>query len=329
VICGVEASRSYVYFRAEHNEADLARAAVRTRAISVGVIRSKYLAPFPDGDDRAGQIHEELATAFRSVEGPYLVDPDTPALCAPGLRDDDVERRLRLTDVAQAVDLPLQLRALRDDQGRLDFVNVNIGMQVGAAGVIAPYLEAHRERDPRLAVNLDMLRETITAVSDGRPVVAVLQTTAHRLRKGFVRDSAPLYAASGVKRVLVRIRRFDPEEATSSELAAYLDAVASFVAHGIGVIPDCVGRLGPVLVAGGRTPSAPVRGSSARSRSRRSTPVAAVAAATSSTRCPVVSALSRSRRDGRAAFLVARSRAAPPAPPSWTTRPSVCTTCML
>jgi hypothetical protein len=246
----VEANRSYVYFRAEHNEADLARAAVRARAISVGIIRSKYLAPLPEGDDRAGQDHEQLATAFRSVDGPYLVDPDTPALCASGLREDEVERRLRLTDAAQAVELPLQLRALRDDQGRLDFVNVNVAMQAGAAGVIAPYLEAHRERDPRLAVNLAMLRETISAVSDGRPVVAVVQTTAHRLRRGFVKDIAPLYAATGVKRVLVRVRRFDPEEATASELDAYLDAIASFAAHSIGVIPDCVGRLGPVLVAG-------------------------------------------------------------------------------
>ncbi len=247
----MEATRSYVYFRTEHNEADLARAAVQARAISVGIIRSKYLAPFPEGDDRPGQDHEELATAFRSVDGPYLVDPDTPALCASGLRDDEVERRLRLTDAAQAVGLPLELHTLRDDQGRLDFVNVNVGMQAGAGGVIAPYLEAQGERDPRLAVNLDMLRETIRVVSDGRPVVAVLQTTAHSLRKGFVRDVASLYAATGVKRVLVRVRRFDPEEATASELAAYLEAVASLAAHGIGVIPDCVGRLGPVLVAGG------------------------------------------------------------------------------
>jgi hypothetical protein len=247
----VEAPRSYVYFRAEHNEADLARAAVRARVIAVGIIRSKYLAPFPEGDDRAGQDHEQLATAFRNVEAPYVVDPDTPALCASGLREDEVERRLRLTDAAQAVQLPLRLSMLRDDERRLDFVNVNIDMQAGAAGVIAPYLEAHRECDPRLAVNLDMLRETITAVSDGRPVIAVLQTTAHRLRTGFVNDVAALYAATGVKRVLVRVRKFDPEEATASELAAYLGTIASFSAHNIGVIPDCVGRLGPVLVAGG------------------------------------------------------------------------------
>jgi hypothetical protein len=247
----VEANRSYVYFRPEHNEAELARSAVQARAISVGIIRSKYLAPQLESGDGSGRDHEELAAAFRSADGPYLVDPDTPALCASGLLEDEVERRLRLTDAAQAVELPLQLRTLRDDQARIDFVNVNVGMQAGAAGVVSPYLEAHRENDPRLAVNLAMLRDTISVVSDGRPVIAVLQTTGYCLRKGFVKDVAPLYAATGVKRVLVRIRRFDPEEATASELTAYLDAIASFAAHNIGIVPDCVGRLGPALVAGG------------------------------------------------------------------------------
>ena len=55
-----------------------------------------------------------------------------------------------LTDAAQAVELPLQVRTLRDDGRRAHFVNENVQMQGGAAGVLAPYLEAHRERDPGL-----------------------------------------------------------------------------------------------------------------------------------------------------------------------------------
>lgn len=243
--------RSYIYFRPEHNEADLACAALRARAITVGLIRSKYLAPFPEGDERMGQDHEELATAFRKIDAPYLVDPDTPALLARGLGEEGVERRLRLTDAAQLFGLPLQLSTLRDDKKRLEFINANVGMQAGAAGIVAPYLEVHSKHDPRLGVNLDILRDTIAAVSDGRPVVAVIQTTGHRLRAGFVNEIAPIYAATGVRRVLLRVRRFDPEKATTSEVGAYLDTVGSFAALDVGAVPDCVGRLGPVLVAGG------------------------------------------------------------------------------
>jgi hypothetical protein len=251
VACGVVANRPYVYFRPEHNETDHVSAAVEARLIAVGVVRSKYLAPFPKGDERAAQDHEELAAAFRTANGQYLVDPDTPALCDTGLHDEDVERRLRMTDAAQAVGLPLTLATLQDAGRRTHFVNQNVGMQAGAAGVVAPYLEVLRERDPRLALSLEMLRNTFTAVSDGRPVVAVLQTTGHRLRSGLVQKVAPLYAGTGVKRLLLRIRRLEPEEATADDVAAYLDAVASLTALNVRVIPDCVGRLGPVLVADG------------------------------------------------------------------------------
>lgn len=247
---GVPANRPFVYFRPEHNEADLVRAALEARLISVGVIRSKYLVPLP-GEGRTGQDHEELAATFRRANGQYLVDPDTPALCEPGLRDEELERRLRLTGAAQAVELPLQFAVIQDDGRRAHFIAENVGMQVGAAGVVAPYLEVLTERDPRLAINLKMLEETIIAASDGRPVVAVLQTTGHRLRRGLVEQIAPLYAATGVKRLLLRVRRFEPEEATAAEVAAYLDAVASLTALGVRVIPDCVGRLGPVLLADG------------------------------------------------------------------------------
>lgn len=244
------ANRPYVYLRPEHNEADLVRAALETRLISVGVIRSKYLIPLA-GDERTAGDHEELAATFRRANGQYLVDPDTTALCESGLRDEKIERRLRRTAAAKAFELPLQLAVLQHEGRRAHFIAENVGMQAGAAGVVAPYLEVLRKRDPRLAVNLEMIQETIMAVSDGRPVVAVLQTTGYRLRRGLVEQVAPLYAATGVKRLLLRVRRFEPQEATATDVAAYLDAVATLRALGVRVIPDCVGRLGPVLVAGG------------------------------------------------------------------------------
>ena len=139
------ANRPLVYFRPEHNEADLVRAALEARLISVGVIRSKYLVQLP-GDERAGQDHEELAATFRRANGQYLVDPDTPALCEPGLRDEKLERRLRLTDAAQAVDLPLQLEVIQDDGRRAHLIAENVGMQAGAAGVVAPSRSSIRVR---------------------------------------------------------------------------------------------------------------------------------------------------------------------------------------
>jgi hypothetical protein len=54
-----------------------------------------------------------------------------------------------------------------------------------------------------------------------------------------------------VTRVFVRVRGLDAEEASAREFSAYLDAIATFAEVGVEFVPDCVGRLGPPLVAGG------------------------------------------------------------------------------
>jgi len=123
-------------------------------------------------------------------------------------------------------------------------------MQAGAQALVAPYLEVMSERDSRLKLNVDMIADVVAA-GDGRPVVAFIQVTRHRLLTGLLQELAGHYAGIGLSSVVLRVRQLDAEEATAVEIRNYLDAVDAFVGHNLQMIPDCVGRLGPVLVARG------------------------------------------------------------------------------
>jgi len=248
----VASRRSYLYFRPERNESGIVRAAAAEGVVLAGIVRSKYLVTSPDGHTDAGRDDGgSLAKEFRSAGVPYLIDPDTFALCQKALEDDSVEPRLRGTLGARAVQLPLHARTLGDPGVRSRFVRANIDMQVGATGVIAPYFEVRSKRDPRLELNLQLIQETREALSDRRPVVAISQVTRHRLLVGLIAELAPLYARSGAQRFLLRVRGLTVEAASEAEARAYLASVTALRKHRVRVVPDCVGRFGPVTVAVG------------------------------------------------------------------------------
>lgn len=249
LVCVVD-RRSTLYFRPESSEAALVRSAGERGAFDAGIIRAKYLAEYPTGHPLEREDPEELARAFRERRIPYVVDLDTPALCRSELRDETIERRLRATSAGRALKLPLAPADLSDPGQRTFFVGENIAMQAGAQALAAPYLEVMSERDTRLELNVGMIADVVAA-GDGRPVVAFVQVTRHRLLTGLLRKLAGHYAGIGLSSVVLRVRDLDAEEATAVELRNYLEAVDAFVAHNLQVIPDCVGRLGPVLVARG------------------------------------------------------------------------------
>lgn len=241
---------STLYFRPESSEAALVRTAGERGAFDAGIIRAKYLADYPKGHPLEGDDPSELARAFRERRIAYVVDLDTPALCRSELRDEAIERRLRSTAAARALDLPLAPDELNDTAKRTFFVGENIAMQAGAQALAAPYLEVMSEQDVRLQLNAAMVADVVAA-GDGRPVVAFVQVTRHRLESGLLRRLAAHYAGIGLSSVVLRVRDLDAEEATTIQLRNYLEAVDAFAAHDLHVIVDCVGRLGPVLVARG------------------------------------------------------------------------------
>jgi hypothetical protein len=152
--------------------------------------------------------------------------------------------------MVNSVSLPLQARDLRNRKRRDAFVDDTMQLQAGASGVAPPYLEYKYGGDDVLPMNLAMLRRC-AAVAAGQLPITFIQVTAAQLRQGLVSRLAPSYAATGVTRVFLRLRDLDAERVDAHEFSRLLEAVDAFNEVGLELVPDCVGRLGPPLVAGG------------------------------------------------------------------------------
>ncbi len=238
-----------IYLRARHDELELV-SSPSPRPFGAAIVYARYLAPYPPDHPRAGQTTTELVDALRAANLSYVIDPGTPALTKRDIASAKEGARLRQTPMVAAVDLPLRPEDLRNRKRRERFVDDTLNMQTGARAVAAPYLEYKRRGPEVLRANLAMVRRCVASAAGQLPV-AFLQLTGAAMLEGVLTDIAPAYAATGVRRVFLRVRGLDAEAATARELAAYLDGIAAFNAVGIETVPDCVGRLGPALVAGG------------------------------------------------------------------------------
>lgn len=236
------------YFRPEDDQWSLIRAC-GSDAFDRAIVQARYLAPYPESDGRHGQDPRELARALREHGAPWLIDLGTPALCHRDIVRADSWARLRETEFAKLLDLPLGIAAL-EDQGALDaFVDATLQFQVDAPLRSAPYFEFAHEDDPLLAINLAMLSRVVGAA--GPMAVGVIQITLDNLNRGLPARVAARYADIGVEVVLLRVRNLAAEAASQRQLGAYLDAIVACVAREIDVVADQVGRLGPPAVAGG------------------------------------------------------------------------------
>lgn len=238
-----------IYLRARHDDLELVSCA-SPRPFGAAIFYARYIAPYPGDHPRAGQTTTELVDALRAAKVNYVIDPGSPALTKSDIKTIKEGARLRASPMVRAIDLPLDPEALRNRSRRDRFVDDTMTLQAGAAAVAPPYLE-HKLRGPDVRrVNLAMLRRCVASAGGQRPV-AFIQLTAAALRAGLLAPLAPAYAATGVTRVFVRVREFDTEAASALEFRAYLDGIAAFNKAGVELVPDCVGRLGPPLVAGG------------------------------------------------------------------------------
>jgi hypothetical protein len=238
-----------IYLRPEHDQWDLIRASAQRRPFGAAIVYSRYLAPYPGGHPREGHSPTELIEALREIKTPYVIDPGTPALTKRGVDKAKEAARLRRSPMVAAIDLPLRPGDL--SSGRRDqFVDDTMSVQAGAAGVAPPYLEYKHGGADMLELNIAMLRRCVASAAGQRPV-AFIQVTRAALLDGVLPRIAPAYAETGVTRVFIRVRHLEAESASAREFGAYLDAVSAFRPLGVEAVPDCVGRLGPPLVAGG------------------------------------------------------------------------------
>ena len=237
-----------IYLRARHDDIELV-SCPSPRPFGAAIFYWRYLAAYPEEHPRRDQSTSELIDAIRAAKLPYVIDPNTPALGS--LRILKAEgARLRASSMVNAVDLPLQAHDLCNRGRRDAFVDDTMQLQAGASGVVAPYLEYKDGGDQVLRMNVAMLRRCV-AVAAGQLPIAFIQVTAAQLRRGLVAQLAPWYVATNVTRVFLRVRKLDAEHADAHEFGALLDGIDAFKKLGTELVPDCVGRLGPPLVAGG------------------------------------------------------------------------------
>ena len=242
-------SRGRFYIRAESEEWDFIRSLPAPAPFDAGVISDRYLADYPVEHPRHGQPRDLIAQAFDAIGVPWSVDPDTARL---GQAKSAARQRPRAANrpLARTLRLPLTVEQLAHP-GNIDaLVEAAAVHQLPSRAFGAPYLEVDGVDDPAFALNLRLLVRSRELAGD-RAVIAYLQVLGGRLIDGTAGELARRLAANGAHVVFVRVRRFEPEQATPSEVAAYGRLVIAGELAGARMVADCVGRLGPVLVAAG------------------------------------------------------------------------------
>lgn len=191
---------------------------------------------------------QQLAAALAELRVPWLLDPDTARLgdhrAASGANG------AISTRMARVLKLPLTPRLALPSGEAEALVDAAGAVQLSSPMFTAPYLEVGGDRDPRLEANVRLLALAGERAGD-RLTVAVLQMPLRYLCDGSGVRAASALASAGAEMILIRIRGFHAERASSEDVVAYGYLVGSIASTGTWAVPDAVGRLGPTLVACG------------------------------------------------------------------------------
>lgn len=241
--------RGRLYIRLEHEEWEFVRELGDAVPFDAAVVRDDYLAPYPKGHRRYGEEAAQLIDALDAVGVRWSLDPNTAQL-----EHENSGKRLRPRAagslLAKALPLPLSPSDLTSEAAQEILVDAAATVQLRSQGFASPYLEVGRVDDPRIKINADLIKRSVERAGD-RAVVAYLQTMARFLRDGSAVEVAKHLHDAGAQVIFIRIRRLDPEQASIDDTLAYADLVQRIARAGSRAVPDCIGRLGPVLVAAG------------------------------------------------------------------------------
>jgi hypothetical protein len=242
------APRGLFYVRLAHEDWDFVDEIGESPPFDAAIVRASYLAPYPEGHPRVGEPADRLTEALGRHRIDWGLDPAT---AAHGHRRAADWTRPRASNCPLARTLPLPLTAARlsDPSSAEALVEAAAELQLDSRAMAAPYLEVAAADDPRVAVNCELIRLARDRAGDRR-TVAYLQTTWRQLMSGDAAEAGERYVDAGAATVFVRIRRFEAEQASEEEVLAYLALIRRVRAGGARPVPDSVGRLGPVLVAG-------------------------------------------------------------------------------
>jgi hypothetical protein len=147
------------------------------------------------------------------------------------------------------LDLPLDAQQLRSPAAVRALVDAAQLSQVRASAFSAPYLEVGGRDDPRLRVNVELLRAS-RDVANGRAVVAYLQALHGTIVRGEALEAARELARRADV-LVIRARRMRPVHMLPAQARALAEMVSRLARDGVRVIADCAGPAGPPLVAAG------------------------------------------------------------------------------
>jgi len=249
-ILGYVATERHVrlVFRPEHDEWDLIEQ--HPELFDAVLVPESYVAPYPPEHLFASSTPTRLLDVSRAADIPVWRDPETSGLSSRSVLRLSATRRLRLTPLARAFPLPLDLTAFDRPKARMHAVELVLAAQSGSETAAAPYFNFDRRDSQAFRLNLRLARDVVSSVADQIPT-AFVQVTQRKLLTGLPAAVAADYAAVGVRRVVIRVRGLKCQQANAQELAAYLDSIEAFQSNGVDAFADCAGLLGPVLVAGG------------------------------------------------------------------------------
>lgn len=242
-------SRGRFYIRAESDEWDFVRGLDAPMPFDAAVINDRYLAEYPEDHARYGEEPDQLVRAFEAQSVPWSLDPDTARL----EQKDSARRqspRAANRSLSRALTLPLTAAGLARDENVEGLAEAAAVQQLKSRAFAAPYLEVFGPEDHRFAVNLTLLERSRELAGD-RALIAYLQVLHGNLLNGNAALLAQKLAAAGADVIFVRVRRFEPERAGEAEVVAYAGVVQAGGREGARMVADCVGRLGPVIVAAG------------------------------------------------------------------------------
>jgi hypothetical protein len=242
-------SRGRFYLRCESDEWDFIEDLQRPLPFDAAVISDRYLANYPKDHARSGEPRDRLVSALERKSVRWSVDPDTARLEQKGSGHRQSPRAAN-RPLAQALPLPLGAQRLAGQDAIDALVEAGALHQLGSRAFAAPYLEVSTLEDPRLAVNLRLLSRSRELAGD-RALIAYLQIMRRNLLDGTAGAIVKRLADAGAAVIFVRVRRFEPETATPEEVLAYAGVIDAGTGAGVRMVADCVGRLGPVLVASG------------------------------------------------------------------------------
>jgi len=241
-------SRGRFYIRLEHEEWDFLGKLPERIPFDGAIIAAPYLTMYPEGHPRHGQPSRRLVDAVEHLGVDWLLDPESDELSHTYAAKGELRPRALTSPLAAPpFELPIAIEAFRDRELVRAWAEAGLELQAGSRLAAAPYLEVSGLDDPALDVACALVEATAELAGD-RVVVGFLQVLRRQLLDGTAAEVARRLTDAGARRVLIRIRRFDAEEASIEELLAYARLIE---AVGTAAVPDCVGRLGPALVASG------------------------------------------------------------------------------